>query len=337
MAGHVILLNGTPSSGKTTLVRALHETLEPAHWYRSLDDFNKGYLPKVWDKARGPWSSPEGRAFFHRMIRGYLLSVRAMAQVGHPVVTEAVILPVTRDLYLDSLVGLEVYLFGVRCPLAVAQERERARTDRNLGVPIELDVPEFELVHSHGDYDAEVDTSVASVEDSVATFIDALSRPPTAFARLRVERAASEEIRPCLFCAVVARTSPAHVVHETAATLAFMDQLRQPRDVAHVLVIPKAHVENIYAIDEALGAELFAAHALVARAVKRAFAPDGITTWSSNERGANQEIPHFHLHVYPRRVDVPYPAVTVKPETPVEPDVLAASAERIRRAIAELR
>ena len=188
MASHVILLNGTPSSGKTTLVRALQEILEPAHWYRSLDDFNKGYLPKVWDKARGPWSSPEGRAFFHRMIRGYLLSVRAMAEVGHPVVTEAVILPATRDLYLESLAGLEVYLFGVRCPLAVAQERERARTDRNLGVPIKLDVPEFELVHSHGAYDAEVDTSISTVEECVATLSEALTRPPIAFERMRAAR-----------------------------------------------------------------------------------------------------------------------------------------------------
>src|SRR5947209_1800847 len=105
----------------------------------------------------------------------------------------------------------------------------------------------------------------------------------------------------CVFCEIVDKTRAAHVVLETPATLSFLDQYRQPADAAHVLVIPRVHVENIHGIDNALGADLFAAHALMARAIKRAFGPDGISTWSSNERGANQEVPHFHLHVYPRR------------------------------------
>jgi diadenosine tetraphosphate (Ap4A) HIT family hydrolase/chloramphenicol 3-O-phosphotransferase len=337
MAGHVILLNGTPSSGKTTLARALHETLEPPHWYRSLDDFSKGYLPKHWDPHRGPWQDAQKRELFREVLHGYLRSLREMARVGHPIISEAVILPSTRELYVDSLSGLEVFLFGVRCPLPVAQAREAARTDRVQNKPIPLDVPEFELVHSHGPYDAEVDTSAQSVADCVAIFTAALERTPSAFARLRAQAIPAEDERECLFCLIVAGRSPAHVVHETNATIAFLDQLRQPTDAAHVLVIPKAHVENIYAVDDALGAELFAAHALVARAVKRAFAPEGITTWSSNERGANQEIPHFHLHVYPRRVGVPYPPIVMRPETPVRDEVLVPSADRLRRAIAELR
>lgn len=140
-----------------------------------------------------------------------------------------------------------------------------------------------------------------------------------------------------MFCEIVAARRAAHIIHETASTIAFLDQFRQPADAAHVLVIPRAHVENIYGVSNALGAELFAAHALVARAVKAAFAPDGITTWSSNERGANQEVPHFHLHVYPRRVGVPFPPAIQEPEAPVPDEVLGASAERIGRALDELR
>ena len=141
----------------------------------------------------------------------------------------------------------------------------------------------------------------------------------------------------CLFCETVAGRRSAHVVYETGEVLAFLDLFRQPADPAHVLVIPRAHVENIYGIDYALGGELFAAHAIMARAVKRAFAPDGITTWSSNERGANQEVPHFHLHVYPRRSGVPFPQAIQRSEAPVAEDVLGPSAERIRRAVRELR
>jgi histidine triad (HIT) family protein len=137
----------------------------------------------------------------------------------------------------------------------------------------------------------------------------------------------------CVFCEIVAGERPAHFVHEADSVVAFMDQFRQPADVAHVLVIPRAHVENIYGIDYSLGADLFSAHVLVARAIKSAFAPDGIRTWSSNERGANQEVPHFHLHVYPRRVGVPFPPTVRQPEAPVTDETLGPNAERLRRAL----
>lgn len=95
----------------------------------------------------------------------------------------------------------------------------------------------------------------------------------------------------CPFCEIVATTRPAHVVLATPTVVAFMDQYRQPADPCHVLVIPREHVENIYGVSDAVGADLFSAHARVARAVKRAFAPDGITTWSSNGPGAGLTSP----------------------------------------------
>jgi histidine triad (HIT) family protein len=127
------------------------------------------------------------------------------------------------------------------------------------------------------------------------------------------------------------------VIYEMPTVVAFLDSFRQPQDPAHVLVIPRAHVENIYGVDDALGADLFAAHARVARAVKRAFAPDGISTWSSNEPGAGQEVMHFHLHVFPRRVGVPHPEVGRhdKPRSVVPDEVLERSAARLRAALAE--
>ena len=145
------------------------------------------------------------------------------------------------------------------------------------------------------------------------------------------------DLQACVFCEIVAGERPAHLVHETELTIAFMDQYRQPRDNAHVLVIPRAHVENIYGVDERTGSELFATHVLVARAIKRAFGVDGITTWSSNERGADQEVPHYHLHVYPRRVDERFPpADPGRLDRPVADGTLRGAAERIRSAIADL-
>ena len=183
------LLNGAPSSGKTTLARALQQVLEPARWHRSLDDFRQGYLDKHWAPARGPWSKAPERPLFQLLVEGYLRSLRAMALVGHNLISESVILPSSRDLYLETFDGIEVFLVGVRCPLVVAQQRERKRGDRFSHV--ELDVPEFDLVHSHGAYDVEVDTSVVSVQEAVILIQTALVTSPleSAFDRLRRARA----------------------------------------------------------------------------------------------------------------------------------------------------
>ncbi|TME26556.1 MAG: HIT domain-containing protein [Chloroflexi bacterium] len=55
------------------------------------------------------------------------------------------------------------------------------------------------------------------------------------------------------------------MVDETDQVAAFMDQYRQPSDPGHVLVIPRAHVENIYGVGDSLGGHLFSAHARIAR------------------------------------------------------------------------
>lgn len=140
----------------------------------------------------------------------------------------------------------------------------------------------------------------------------------------------------CVFCRIVDGTRSAHFVHRSALVVAFMDQFRQPEDPGHVLVIPVGHIENIYGIDDTLGAEIFRVHARIARAVKTAFDPDGISTWSSNGPGANQEVPHFHQHVYPRRTGRPFPQTIKIPEVPVSDEILARGAERIREQLARL-
>jgi len=53
-------------------------------------------------------------------------------------------------------------------------------------------------------------------------------------------------------------------------------------------------------LDEATAAKLAWSTVRVSRAVRRAYAPDGINVWSSNGKAAGQEVPHVHIHVLPR-------------------------------------
>lgn len=177
MSGQILLLNGAPSSGKTTLAEAIQQQCPVPLFHRSLDDFLAGYLPEVRHTVPG---------LFDRVLAGYLGALRELATAGIDLVAEAVIVPERVVQYVEAFAGCSVLLVGVRCPLAVAVERERARTDRP-GGPLDLDVPWFETVHDLP-YDVEVDTAdslafAAAVESGVALF----TSPPEsrAFDRLR--------------------------------------------------------------------------------------------------------------------------------------------------------
>ena len=102
----------------------------------------------------------------------------------------------------------------------------------------------------------------------------------------------------CVFCKIVARQIPATLVHEDADTLAFMD-IGQVNP-GHVLVACKAHVENIYGLQEAQAAAVFQAAAKVARAIRAAFDPPGLSVYQANGTPAGQTVFHFHVHVLPR-------------------------------------
>ena len=102
----------------------------------------------------------------------------------------------------------------------------------------------------------------------------------------------------CVFCSIAAKTIPACIVHEDAHTLAFMDQGQV--NPGHVLVACRAHVENLYGLDPAQAAAVFQSTARVARAIRDAFTPQGLTLFQANGKAALQTVFHFHIHLVPR-------------------------------------
>ena len=102
----------------------------------------------------------------------------------------------------------------------------------------------------------------------------------------------------CVFCKIVAGQIPSTKVHEDELTLAFMDIGEV--NPGHVLVAVKPHVDNIYGLDDTLAAAVFRTAARVARALKKAYAPEGMTLYQANGAAAGQTVFHFHLHLVPR-------------------------------------
>ena len=104
-----------------------------------------------------------------------------------------------------------------------------------------------------------------------------------------------------IFCRIMAKQIPATVVHEDEHTLAFMD-IGQVNP-GHVLVAAKVHADNIYALDDVQAAALFRSAARVARAIRSAFSPEGLSLYQANGAAAGQTVFHFHMHLVPRYAD----------------------------------
>jgi histidine triad (HIT) family protein len=102
----------------------------------------------------------------------------------------------------------------------------------------------------------------------------------------------------CVFCKIVAGQIPSTRVYEDAEVLAFMD-IGQVNP-GHVLVAAKRHAPDLYGLDEAQAAALGRAQVRIARAIREAFQPAGLSIYQANGTPAGQTVFHYHAHLVPR-------------------------------------
>jgi histidine triad (HIT) family protein len=112
----------------------------------------------------------------------------------------------------------------------------------------------------------------------------------------------------CPFCAVVAGEDSAwnaqtDVVYRDSDTTAFVCPTWWAAAPAHLLVVPNDHYENIYSIPDADLAAVYRTAKHVAAGIRSVYGCDGTSMRQHNEPGGGQDVWHFHVHVFPRRVD----------------------------------
>ena len=108
-------------------------------------------------------------------------------------------------------------------------------------------------------------------------------------------------MQDCIFCKIAGGKASAALVYEDEQTMAFMD-IGQVNP-GHVIVAVKPHIQDIYTLTDDLAAAFFQTAARVARAVKKAMQPEGVTLLQANEAAGFQTVFHLHLHVLPRHTD----------------------------------
>jgi len=185
--GRIILLNGASSAGKTSLLRALQDALPEPYLEAGLDKFiwmlPRRYLDRpLWDEVMGRVvaAGPVG----HHLVTAMHQTIALLADAGWNVLADHVLVePAWLDDCAERFAGRDALLVGVRCPLEVLEERERARKDRTLGQARLY----HERVHAHGEYDLEVDTSLHSPQECARQVCDwlAAGHTPGALRRLK--------------------------------------------------------------------------------------------------------------------------------------------------------
>ena len=105
---------------------------------------------------------------------------------------------------------------------------------------------------------------------------------------------------PCPFCELAAgRGETRHIVNATEKTLTFINQ--RQFEIGQLLVIPRRHAPTILDLTDDEATEIMNKTRIAAEALIEAFNPDGITVYQNNGVTSLQEVPHFHIHVVPRR------------------------------------
>jgi len=145
MKGNIIILNGTSSSGKTSLAREFQSQSSEVYLLCALDAF--------WNMT--PYSMPAGSKNFPNMKRALAKSARALAETGHNVIVDIVFCgqKTYREL-IEELVGLNINIVKIECPLDELERREIARGDRELG----LAKSQYENIHHGVVYDLTLNT-----------------------------------------------------------------------------------------------------------------------------------------------------------------------------------
>ena len=104
----------------------------------------------------------------------------------------------------------------------------------------------------------------------------------------------------CPFCRIAAGHLPGRVVLRDAHVMALVNIRWWPNNPGGCLVVPLEHFENVYDLPPALGTPIQAAVQRLARALKEAVRCDGVSTRQHNEPAGNQDVWHYHVHVFPR-------------------------------------
>ena len=202
--GQIVVLNGPPRSGKSSIAKAIQDTFDGPWMNLGVDCFVRCVTPPRYRPGIGlrpggerpdlePWLPVFYAGMYESVAAHSRLGLNVVVDVGHH---DAYSTPLrTLPDVAARLDGLPALFVGVRCPIEVIMQRRRSgqsgREDQYATSTAEGVIPDVvhrwqREAHIPGIYDLEVDTSVLSPAQSADLIRRRLldGSPPTAFRRI---------------------------------------------------------------------------------------------------------------------------------------------------------
>jgi chloramphenicol 3-O phosphotransferase len=156
--GIIVLMNGTSSSGKTSISIELMNQKEIPFHYLSIDNFIKEFNNKFLDVAEPTREVDQqsiAQIIFDPLFSVYYSTIKLFSEIGVNVIVDTVI---DNDKWFNECLDLffdqPTLFIGVICSKEELIRREQTRGDRNIG----LAASQFSKVYCIDEYDLEVNT-----------------------------------------------------------------------------------------------------------------------------------------------------------------------------------
>jgi chloramphenicol 3-O phosphotransferase len=163
----IVVLNGTSSSGKTSIARAFQERAPARFLNLSIDTILYTLPPST--LARMQRGEERGGP---ELVRAFYACVKELAAHGLDLVIDhAVTTQSEADLLHDAVREHDTFIVGLDCPPEVLEKRERQRGDRKIGMA----AAQYERIHQWLAYDLRIDTSEVDPKEAARRIMAALS------------------------------------------------------------------------------------------------------------------------------------------------------------------
>lgn len=102
----------------------------------------------------------------------------------------------------------------------------------------------------------------------------------------------------CAFCKIYNQKLPAKIIYQDNILSCFLP--RNMEVYGHPLVIPNKHFENIFDIPEEELTHIIKFTKKISLHLKECLGATGINILHASGKSAQQSVPHFHIHIFPR-------------------------------------
>ena len=103
----------------------------------------------------------------------------------------------------------------------------------------------------------------------------------------------------CIFCRIVKGEILSMKIYDDKFTYVFLDIAEDVN--GHMVAVPKKHINNILDCDNETLNKLITTVKLISNHCVQKCDYDGVNLLNASDVSAGQSVPHFHIHIIPRK------------------------------------